>query len=154
MIAILGTAWLAIVAWAAAQWLRALRRSAAAHVAWTCGAVSLVAHVVLAFHLVHGWDHAAAERAVARETFERTGISWGGGIYFNYAFVAVWLIDAAWWWLAPRRYEARSRLLDGCVQFFFCFMFVNATVIFGAAYAATAGAVLCPLGAIGWLAGA
>jgi len=150
MIAILGTAWLAIGAWVTANWLRALGRPLAARCVWTCGAASLVVHVALAFHLVHGWDHGAAERAVARETYERTGLDWGGGIYVNHAFAALWFADAMWWWSARRRYEARPRVLDGAVQFVFLFMFVNATVVFGADHTRVPGAVLCGLGAAAW----
>jgi len=96
--ALIGTAWLAMAAWATANWLRALRQLTAARALWTGGAALLTGHVLLAFHRIHGWDHAAAERAVARETYERTGLDWGGGIYLNHAFAACWLADAATWW--------------------------------------------------------
>jgi hypothetical protein len=154
MIAIISTAWLAIVAWAAANWLRAGRWLGAARVVWTVGAAALVGHALLALALVHDWDHDAAQRAVAHETYERTGLEWGGGIYVNHAFAALWVADAVCWWLARRRYEARSRLLDGGVQLIFLFMFVNATIVFGAPHALAAGAVVCPLGVLGWLVGA
>jgi hypothetical protein len=150
--AILATAWLAMAAWAVANWLRALRRPAAARAVWTGGAGLPLAHVGLAFHLIHGWDPVAARNAVARETYERTGLDWGGGIYVNYVFTAFWLADAASWWLARRRYESRSRLLDGAVQFVFLFMFVNAAVVFDTTHTAAGGAVLCLLGGLGWLA--
>lgn len=152
MIAIFSTAWLAIVAWAGANWLRALRRLSAARVVWTCGAAALISHVLLAFHLVHGWDHEAAERSVARETYEHTGLDWGGGIYVNHAFAVLWTVDAAMWWATRRRYEARSRSFDAVVQIAFLFMFVNATIVFGAAHARLPGMLLCGFGAAGWLA--
>jgi hypothetical protein len=50
-----------------------------------------------------------------------------------------------------RFYESRSGLLDAAVQIVFLFMFANATLVFGTASAAAMGAVLCPLGALGWL---
>jgi hypothetical protein len=151
MIVMIGTAWLAVAAWAAANWLRVLRRPSAARAVWTCGAGLLTGHVLLAFHLVHGWDHVAAERAVAQETYQRTGLDWGGGIYVNYVFAAYWLADAASWWMVRRFYESRSVLLDAAVQIVFLFMFANATIVFGTASAAAMGAVLCPLGTLGWL---
>jgi hypothetical protein len=151
MTAIYGTAWLSVMAWAAANCLRAARRVPAARIVWTCGCAALMIHVLLAFHLVHGWDHDAAYRAVAFQTYERTGLDWGGGIYVNHAFGAFWLADAAYWWLAPRRYQSRPRWLDGTVQFLFLFMFVNATIVFGTSGAGTPGAALCAVGALGWL---
>jgi hypothetical protein len=150
MLFVFGTAWLAIVAWAAANWLRAQCCFRAARVAWTCGAAALLAHVLLAFHIVHHWDHGAAYRDVALQTYERTGLAWGGGIYINYAFTAFWLADAALWWLAPRRYEGRPRWLSGLVQFLFLLMFVNATMVFGSTPAAAMGTVVCAAGALGW----
>jgi hypothetical protein len=152
VITIIGTAWLAIAAWAAANCLRALECASAARIVWIGGAAALLTHVLLAFHLVHSWDHDAAYRAVARETYERTGLDWGGGIYIHHAFAAFWLADAAWWWFAPRRYQARSRLLDGAVQFVFLFMFVNATIVFGNGHAPAGGALCCAVGALAWLA--
>jgi hypothetical protein len=152
MTLILVSAWLAIVAWAGAVWLRAFGKLSAARFLWTCGAASLVSHILLALHLVHYWDHDAAERAVARETYDRTGVNWGGGIWINYGFVALWLTDATLWWVARRRYESRSGLCEGAVQFACLFMFVNATVVFGAAHALVPGTLLCALGASGCVA--
>jgi len=42
--------------------------------------------------------------------------------------------------------------LDAGVQLVLLFMFANAPVVFGTARAAALGAVLCSLGALGWLA--
>src|SRR5262245_59346901 len=153
MIVMIGAAWFAISAWATANWLRAIRKLPAARLVWTLGAAALIVHVLLAFHLVRAWDLAAAERAVARETYERTGLDWRGGIYFNYAFAGLWLLDTTCWWLARRRYEARPRRFDGAVQLVFLFMFVNATVIFGVDHARAPGVVLCGLGTAGWIVG-
>jgi len=145
------TAWLALVAWAGANWLRAVGALWAARIAFTCGCAMLLAHVALAFHLVHNWDHHAAYLAVAAQTEERTGLDWGGGIYFNYTFAALWLVESVCWWLAPRQYVRRRRWLDATGQCVFLFMFVNATIVFGTPQARVAGAVLCPLGALGWI---
>ena len=150
MLAIYATAWLAISCWACANWLRTPCLQRAARVVWSIGGVALLAHGLLALHIVHSWDHEDAYRAVAAATYAQTGLDWGGGLYINHAFSALWLVDAATWWLAPRRYERRSRWLDGAIQFLFLFIFVNATIIFGADHARVLGALLCPLGALGW----
>src|SRR5437879_5846251 len=68
-------------------------------------------HVAAAFHFAHAWSHGVAYTATARQTKEATGWDWGGGLYANYAFTVVWLLDAAWCWLAPNVYETRPRAL-------------------------------------------
>jgi hypothetical protein len=105
------TAALAIVAWAAAEWLR--RRGprnaeAAARILWTAGVVLLGAHTLAAFHFVHGWSHQAAADETARQTAELIGLRWSGGVFVNYAFLAMWAADAGWWWAAPASYRNRS----------------------------------------------
>jgi hypothetical protein len=152
MIAIYATAWLSAMLWAATNWLRLLLRPAAARLAWTGGALALLVHVLLALHFVHGWDHASLRAEIARRMFEQTGMEWDGGAYVNHAFTALWLLDAAWWWLGPHRYESRPRLVDGAVQFLALFMFVNATVIFGTTPpTVVAGTVVCAAAMLGWL---
>jgi hypothetical protein len=127
------TAALSIVAWVAAEWLkrRARRnRDRAARAIWTAGAVLLAAHTLAAFHVVHLWSHEAAAAETARQTAALTGIDWGGGIFVNYAFLAVWAADAGWWWAAPVSYRNRSRTIDTALFLFFVFMFVNGAIVF------------------------
>jgi len=82
-----------------------------------------LAHVVAAFHFYHGWSHAAAYEHTARRTAEVVGLDWGGGLWWNYAFGAVWLGDILW-----RR--GRPAWLGVAVQAFLAFMAFNATVVF------------------------
>jgi hypothetical protein len=100
--------------------------------------------------MVHAWDHSIAHAAVAAQTFEMTGLDSGIGLYINYAFSGLWLLDTANWWLRSDVYKHRPRWLDGILQLFFLFMFVNATVVFGTSPIRLLGTILCPLGAIGW----
>jgi len=88
---------------------------------------------------------------VASQTFEMTGLDTGIGLYFNYAFAGLWLVDTALWWLFPSSHKRRSYWLEGTLQFIFLFMFFNATVVFGRSSVRLLGAVLCALGAIGWI---
>jgi branched-chain amino acid transport system substrate-binding protein len=144
--ALYGTAWLSVVSWAVTPWLR----PPWPRLVWTAGSLVNLAHVCLAMQLAHGWDQERAYRAIARQTYEETGLDWGGGLYINYLFSTIWLADAAVWWLWPRRYSARPRWLQRLFQGVFLFMFFNATVVFGKSPIRFLGAVLCPLGAIGW----
>jgi hypothetical protein len=84
---------------------------------WRAGAVACAAHVCAAFHLGHGWSHAAAWE----HTREASGF--GDGVFVNYAVVAVWLADA----VKPARGGWRWWLVRG----FVAFVMVNAAVVFG-----------------------
>lgn len=91
--------------------------------AWTAACGFYLAHVAAAFQLHHHWSHSAAYEETARQTFEVFGMRWGGGLYFNYVFTVIWLADALLWWLGRRR-------LAIAINWFFAFMFFNATVVF------------------------
>ena len=97
-------------------------------VAWTVACVLLVTHVLAAFHFEHNWNHTAALRHTAEQTARVTGINWGGGLYFNYAFLMLWFVDVAFLWRAPDRTHPRLHQFTNlaCV-----FMVINATVVFG-----------------------
>ncbi len=47
------------------------------------------------------WSHAAAYAHTATQVAAGVGLNWGGGIYANYAFTALWLVEVGWWWAAP-----------------------------------------------------
>ena len=98
--------------------------------AWTVGCVFAWAHLAAAFHQVHGWSHAHAAEETSQQTAELIGRSFGGEIYFNYAFVAVWTGDAAWRWLAPQSYAGRATLVSLALHGFLLFIVVNATIVF------------------------
>lgn len=110
--------------------LRARAADRAARSAWTAGCLALVAHIALAFHFTHHWSHAVAYEETARQTAEVVGLDWGGGIYANYAFAMVWLLDVAWWWRGLEAYRSRPRWIDWIVQGFLAFIAFNATVVF------------------------
>ncbi|MCA1560627.1 MAG: hypothetical protein LC804_10315, partial [Acidobacteria bacterium] len=59
-----------------------------------------------------------------------TGLEWGGGLWVNYVFLAVWVGDVAWWWISPESRASRPAWLDAGIGFFFIFMFINGAVIF------------------------
>jgi hypothetical protein len=98
----------------------ALRLSAAggrprldiARLFWTAGCLAFLLHTGCAFHFYHHWNHHAAYGATARRTAEVVGLNWGGGLYANYGFFALWTADACWWWCRPVGYLARARGLE------------------------------------------
>jgi hypothetical protein len=144
-----GTMIVATVAWAAGEALmnRSPRSDRWARVIWTIGIALALVHVALAFHLIHGWDHEAAVAATARQTGDLTGWSWGGGVYVNYAFLAMWLVDVGWWWIRPESHRSRSMRFERVRLAVFVFMFFNGAVVFasGAGRLVGIGSVLVVL---------
>ncbi len=151
MPALFATAYLALTCWAVANLLPRAQSRQWSRLVWTIGCLANLGHVLLAFHLLHGWSHSAASAAIAEQTYEQSGLDWNGGIYVNYAFCTFWLVDAGAWWLAPAWYERRPLWLDGLVQFVFLFMFFNATVVFGKSPFSGLGWVVCLAGVVGWV---
>lgn len=133
---------LALAGYVTALVLR-LHRRPGARLAWTFGFACFVVHVLVAFHVYHGWSHAHAYEETARRTLETTGFAFGGGLYLNYLFALVWAVDLAWWWCAARGYESRSRFVEGVVQGFFAFIALNATLVFGVGTIRWVGGLAC-----------
>src|SRR6266849_9648535 len=105
-------------------------RNRSARLAWTVGCLAYLAHIVCAFHFYHDWSHSHAYAATARDTAAEFGLDWGGGLYFNYAFTLVWIVDVLWWWVHPATYETRPRWVNVAVYGFFVFMAFNGAVVF------------------------
>lgn len=96
--------------------------------AWSAACLLLIVHVLAAFHFEHGWSHSAALKHTAEQTARVTGIDWGGGLYFNYAFLILWAVDVGFLWKSPSsgRSTLRRTTDIACL-----FMIFNATVVFG-----------------------
>lgn len=143
------TIWLTILAYAVGAAIFALSHNrpkwdSSARLIWTIACISLVAHVASAFHFYHQWSHNAAYRETARQTYEVFGVNWGGGIYFNYALLVLWILDVGWWWFGGLlAYRRRSWLLAVAWHLFLIFMFFNATVIFGTGFVRWLGLGVC-----------
>ena len=92
------------------------------------GLVLCVTHIGIAMASVHGWSHASAIDATARSTAAVYGLRWGGGVFVNYLFVAVWAVDA--WWSSIRGDRAEISGLRLALRLFYAIVIVNAAVIF------------------------
>lgn len=96
---------------------------------WAAACAAFLAHVAAAFHFMHGWSHARAYAETARRTQEWFGWNFGGGLYANYLFAALWAADAAAWCFFPRSAEMAPRSLCGLwLSFFLCVAFQGAVV--------------------------
>ena len=109
------------------------RRDAAAQRAarwlWTIGCVVFLIHIAAAFHLVHGWSHAAAHEHVLNRTRDSTGLVSGMGLYVNYGFALLWVADTILWW---RNLNWVERPIPfRIVQGIFAFLMLQSTAVFG-----------------------
>jgi hypothetical protein len=109
----------------------------------TAGCLAFLLHAASAFQFYHHWSHGAAYEATARQTAEVVGLDWGGGLWANYAFAALWTVEVCWWWCGPERYLARPRVLEWTVQGFLGFIAFNATVVFEAGAIRWIGLAAC-----------
>ena len=91
--------------------------------------------------LIHDWSQDAALAHTAQQTAALTGLRWGGGLYVNYAFIALWVADAALWWHDRASYERRSARARDALLAVFLFMFVNAGVVFAHGPARVVGTI-------------
>ena len=96
---------------------------------WTVGGILFLLHVAAAFHFQYGWSHVAAFEHVRQRTLHDTGWDSGIGLYINYAFGLLWLVDVNLWW---RHLDwSERRLPYWIVQSLFAFLMSQATAGFG-----------------------
>jgi hypothetical protein len=146
-VALYATIWSALALFVAGETgKRALERGAPeprwAWTAWTLGAVLCTAHVLIAFGVKHGWSQDAAIAETARRTAEVFGVSWGGGVYVNYLFVALWLLESWWWRAAPQAYSRRARWITWSLRGFSALSVVNGAIVFASPAGRVAGVLL------------
>jgi len=134
-------------------WLR--RHDRSARLTWSLACLLYLAHAVCAFNFYHHWSHSAVYEDTAQRTAQLTGMSWGGGVYFNYIFTVVWIMDVIWWWWrGVALYRSRPQWIHTSVHTFFAFMFFNATVVFAAGPVRWLGlAATAALGLVWWRGG-
>jgi hypothetical protein len=141
-----GTVWLALACYVAAAVLqsrRILSATTSARFLWGAGCLLFLAHVAFAFHFYHHWSHTVAAEETRRQTKEVVGWDFGGGVYFNYLFAAIWLADCVGWIFEGGPFHERHRVWWWLLHGYFLFMIFNSTVVFGHGIARPVGAVLC-----------
>lgn len=122
---------------------------------WTAAWAVFAAHVSCAFAFVHRAGslvgrHQLAYADTARQTAALFGFAWGGGLWIDYLFTAVWTLDVTWWWLAPTAYAARPRWASRTLHIFFAFLFFNAVIVFPAGWLRWAGVAAALLLFLRW----
>jgi hypothetical protein len=145
--AMLATIWLALAGYVVGEGAKTWHRRSSIDPRWAwavslAGLTACIAHMVLAMTYRHGWSHEAALQETARQTAGVYGLSWGGGLYVNYLFVAVWLAELAWWRADPLGFRQRRPWVVWAVRIFAAIVVFNAAVIFAAPDRRVAGAAV------------
>ena len=109
---------------------------------WALGAVLCAVHMLLAMGIRHGWSHQSALESTAAQTQAVYGLNWGGGVYVNYAFLAVWLAELIWWRASPATYLSRRSSATWSARIFYLIVLFNAAVLFASGFRALAGLLL------------
>ncbi|MBC7854419.1 MAG: hypothetical protein IAF94_13380 [Pirellulaceae bacterium] len=109
-------------------------------IVWTLGCGLFLAHVVAAFGYYHHFSHQAAYDDTAQQTQEQLGFAFGGGIYFSYVFLAVWVADVAWRWMSP---ASRPTWLDWPLHAYMFFIAFNGAIVFEGGVSRWAGIIAC-----------
>jgi hypothetical protein len=103
---------------------------------WTWGIICFATHLVMAFHFYHFWSHSHAVEVT------RTVSGVGEGIYALYAFISLWTVDAAWWWISSHSYANRSRRIDLALHAFLLFIVFNGMIVFERGFIRWAGVAM------------
>lgn len=104
-------------------------------VLWATGAVLSLIHAWCAFAYFHESSHVVAFESTANKVEALFGFRFGYGIYFNYLFNLIWIVDAAWWITMPKTYQARNSTFDWTIDGFLLFIAINGAVVFAPAVA-------------------
>ena len=144
-VALYATIWAALAllvageAGARARSAAGARRAALASLA---GAMLAAAHVAVALHARHGWSLAHAREDIRRQTEEVFGLSFGGGVWVNFAFVGLWLADAAWRLADARGHARRPRVAAWALRAFQLIVVASGAVLFASPAGRIAGVPL------------
>ena len=119
---------------------------------WLIGSFFSLFHAIAAMGFFHDWLPINAYEDTARQTKELLGVAIGFGLYFNYAFVLIWMLDAFWWTASEKYYERRPRWLHRLIYGFIIFIAINGVIVFESGWIRWTGVgCLVALFALYWL---
>lgn len=99
-------------------------------IAWFSGAICALCHSIGALFAFHEGSHEAAFKSTAKQTEDMLGFSFGIGLYVNYLFVLIWLLDALFRFIKPDVYSKLGAYFHWTVYGFLSFIAINGTVVF------------------------
>jgi hypothetical protein len=99
-------------------------------VVWFVGAMAAAVHSFGSLVSFHHGSQTEAYQSTAEQTRELLGFAFGAGLYVNYAFVVVWLVDATVRLVWPKSYEQRPAWIGRLTLGFLGFIAFNGVVVF------------------------
>jgi len=112
---------------------------------WFLGSLLALGHSIGSLLTFHHGSQADAVASTAEQTRELLGFAFGAGLYVNYVFVLVWIIDASFRMIAPGRYERLPAFYYQCVNCFLIFIAFNGAIVFKAGIVRWIGCGCCAL---------
>lgn len=109
---------------------------------WFAGALLSFGHSIGAIATFHQGSQANALESTAQQTEALLGIRFGAGLFANYLFVLVWLVDAAACLLAPTRYAQMPNGIRLAINAFLIFIAINGAIVFASGWTRWIG-ILC-----------
>ena len=97
---------------------------------WLLGSLLSLLHAIATMAFYHQFQHVAAYQDTAHQTEQAIGVAIGFGIWLNYIFVVVWLIDALWMSGFAKSYFARHRVFNWTIYGFLSFIAFNGAIVF------------------------
>ena len=97
---------------------------------WIVATLLLAIHIASAFAFFHQGSHSVAAEHTAQRTEEFIGLYWSGGIWFNYLFLFICVVEAVCWFRNSELPSARKPIFNWCVYGMAGFMIFNAGVVF------------------------
>ena len=124
--------WLAVAGWGIVMFGRCRGRKLPGALAiWVTGWFAFVVHVISAFATSYRWSHGVALAETARQTRDLTGFDSGIGLWMNYLFGAIWVVDAVRWAATGEAVATgRWKWPHRSMHLFLAFMVFNGTVVF------------------------
>ena len=97
---------------------------------WLVGALLSMYHSLGSIATIYHGSQTMAFEATAQETEELLGIRFGAGLYVNYAFVFVWLVDALIRVVSPAIYRQLPKAYRYFTNGFLIFIAINGAIVF------------------------
>ena len=108
---------------------------------WLAGAVLALGHGIGTVATFHHGSQTLAFESTAQRTEQLLGIRFGAGLFVNYVFLIVWLVDALMAILLPVRYRRLQRLYVYATDGFLLFIAINGAIVFQTGWSRSIGVI-------------